>query len=62
MDELSLFCGDTVVLKGKRRKETIAIVLSDDACPNEKIMMNRVVRNNLKLRLGDIVKYVCVAQ
>lgn len=55
MDELQLFRGDTVLLKGKRRKETVCIVLSDDNCPNEKIRMNRVVRNNLRVRLSDIV-------
>ena len=43
MDELQLFRGDTVLLKGKRRKETVCIVLSDDKCPNDKIRMNRVV-------------------
>lgn len=55
MDELRLFRGDTVLLKGKRRKETVCIVLSDDNCPDEKIRMNRVVRNNLRVRLGDVV-------
>lgn len=55
MDELQLFRGDTVLLKGKRRKETVCIVLSDDSCPNEKIRMNRVVRNNLRVRLSDVV-------
>lgn len=55
MDELQLFRGDTVLLKGKRRKETVCIVLSDENVPNEKIRMNRVVRQNLRLRLGDIV-------
>lgn len=55
MDELNLFRGDTVVLKGKKRKETVCIVLSDETCPNDKIRMNRVVRNNLRVRLGDIV-------
>jgi transitional endoplasmic reticulum ATPase len=55
MDELGLFRGDTVLLKGKRRKETICIVLVDEECPNEKIRMNRVVRNNLRVRLSDIV-------
>jgi transitional endoplasmic reticulum ATPase len=55
MDELQLFRGDTVLLKGKRRKETVCIVLSDETCPNEKIRMNRVVRNNLRVRLSDIV-------
>ncbi|CAF0888916.1 unnamed protein product [Didymodactylos carnosus] len=56
MDELQLFRGDTVLLKGKRRKETICIVLGDDTCPNERIRMNRIIRNNLRVRLGDIVQ------
>jgi len=56
MDELSLFRGDTVILKGKRRKETICIALSDgDNSGNEKIRINRCVRNNLRVRLGDVV-------
>lgn len=56
MDELNLFRGDTVVLKGKKRKETVCIVLADDTCPNDRIRMNRVVRNNLRVRLGDVVR------
>jgi hypothetical protein len=28
MDELQLFRGDTVLLKGKRRKETVVFVVS----------------------------------
>ena len=56
MDELQLFRGDTVLLKGKRRKETVCLVLSDDTVAPEKIRMNRCVRNNLSVRLGDIVR------
>lgn len=56
MDELGLFRGDTVLLKGKKRKETVCIVLADETCPNDRIRMNRVVRNNLRVRLGDIVR------
>ncbi|KAK2724309.1 transitional endoplasmic reticulum ATPase-like [Artemia franciscana] len=55
MDELNLFKGDTVLVKGKKRKETICIVLSDDTITNEKIRMNRVIRNNLRVRLGDVI-------
>ena len=33
----------------------VCIVLSDDSVANEKIRMNRVVRQNLRVRLGDIV-------
>merc|ERR1712086_926633 len=47
--------GDSVLLKGKKRKETVCIVLSDDTVSTDKIRMNRVVRNNLRLRLGDVV-------
>lgn len=55
MEELQLFRGDTVLLKGKRRRETVCIVLYDETCPNEKIRMNRVVRNNLRVRLTDVI-------
>ncbi|ODN04425.1 Transitional endoplasmic reticulum ATPase TER94 [Orchesella cincta] len=55
MDALDIFRGDTVLLKGKRRRETVCIVLSDEKCPDDRIMMNRVVRNNLRVRLGDVV-------
>ena len=36
----------------------VCIVLSDDTVANEKIRMNRVVRQNLRVRLGDIVRLV----
>uniref|UniRef100_A0A286ZSB5 Transitional endoplasmic reticulum ATPase n=1 Tax=Sus scrofa TaxID=9823 RepID=A0A286ZSB5_PIG len=55
MDELQLFRGDTVLLKGKKRREAVCIVLSDDTCSDEKIRMNRVVRNNLRVHLGDVI-------
>ncbi|ETE65841.1 Transitional endoplasmic reticulum ATPase, partial [Ophiophagus hannah] len=55
MEELHLFRGDTVLMKGKKRRETVCIVLTDDSCQNEKIRMNRVTRNNLRVRLGDVV-------
>ncbi|XP_078285772.1 transitional endoplasmic reticulum ATPase-like isoform X2 [Rhinoraja longicauda] len=55
MDELQLFRGDTVLLKGKKRRETVCIVLSDDTCSEEKIRVSRVTRSNLRVRLGDVV-------
>lgn len=58
MDELQLFRGDTVLMKGKKRRETVCIVLSDDTCSDEKVRMNRVVRNNLRVRLGDVIRSV----
>jgi len=55
MEELQLFRGDTVLLRGKRRKDTVCIVLPDENTEDGKIRMNKVVRNNLRVRLGDIV-------
>ena len=43
MVKLQLYHGATVLIKGKRFKETVCIVLSDENCPDEKILMNRVV-------------------
>ncbi|KAG0484394.1 hypothetical protein HPP92_008473 [Vanilla planifolia] len=55
MEKLQLFRGDTILLKGKKRKDTICIALADDTCEEPKIRMNKVVRSNLRVRLGDVV-------
>ena len=55
MEELELFRGDTVLLKGKKRRDTVCIVLADESCEEPKIRMNKVVRKNLRVRLGDVV-------
>jgi len=55
MEELQLFRGDTVLIKGKRRKDTVCIVLADDTCEAGKIRMNKCIRKNLKVRLGDVI-------
>ena len=41
--------------QGKKRKDTVCIVLMDDTVEEAKIRMNKTVRNNLRVRLGDIV-------
>lgn len=55
MEELQLFRGDSVLLKGKKGKDTVCIVLSNDETEDANIRMNKVVRKNLRVRLGDIV-------
>eukprot|EP00929_Paragymnodinium_shiwhaense_P037309 TRINITY_DN198_c0_g1_i2.p1 TRINITY_DN198_c0_g1~~TRINITY_DN198_c0_g1_i2.p1 ORF type:complete len:825 (-),score=253.34 TRINITY_DN198_c0_g1_i2:232-2628(-) len=55
MEELNLFRGDNVLIKGKKRKDTVCIVLADEALDDGKIRLNKVVRKNLRVRLGDIV-------
>jgi len=55
MEELNLFRGDNVLIKGKKRKDTVCIVLADEALEDQKVRINKVVRKNLRVRLGDIV-------
>ena len=42
-------------IQGKKRKDTVCIVLTDDTVDESKIRMNKVVRKNLRVRLGDVV-------
>jgi hypothetical protein len=44
-----------MLLQGKKRKDTVCIVLSDESTDESKIRINKVVRKNLRVRLGDIV-------
>jgi transitional endoplasmic reticulum ATPase len=55
MDTLQLFRGDTVLVKGKKRKDTVLIVLADDDLDDGSARMNRVVRHNLRVKHGDVV-------
>ena len=55
METLSLFRGDTVLVKGKKRKDTVLIVLADDDLDDGSARMNRVVRHNLRVKHGDVI-------
>ncbi|XP_010035971.2 cell division control protein 48 homolog E [Eucalyptus grandis] len=55
MKKLQLFRCDTILVKGKKRKNTVCIVDADDTCEEPKIGMNEVVRSNLRVRVGDVV-------
>lgn len=48
MKELDLFSGDTVLLKGKKRKATVAVVHSDEAVAAARVQMTKVTRSNLR--------------
>lgn len=41
--------------QGKKRRDTVCIVLADETVDETKIRINKVVRKNLRVRLGDIV-------
>lgn len=48
MEELGLLSGDTVLLKGKKRKSTVAVVNSDDNVDDVRIQTTKVIRSNLR--------------
>eukprot|EP00754_Rhynchopus_humris_P025647 Rhum_TRINITY_DN14955_c3_g1::Rhum_TRINITY_DN14955_c3_g1_i1::g.130039::m.130039/K13525/VCP, CDC48; transitional endoplasmic reticulum ATPase len=54
-EELGLFRGDTVLLKGKRSKNTVCIVLEDETVEAGNIRMHKVTRKNIHVRLGDMI-------
>ncbi|RLN96676.1 hypothetical protein BBJ28_00012702, partial [Nothophytophthora sp. Chile5] len=55
MEELQLFRGDTVLIKGKKGHDTVCVVLQDETVDDANVRMNKVVRKNLRVRLGDVV-------
>ncbi|RPA77981.1 AAA ATPase [Ascobolus immersus RN42] len=55
METLQLFRGDTVLVKGKKRKQTVLLVLADDELDDSSARLNRVARNNLRVRHGDVI-------
>lgn len=55
MTELNFFKGDTILLKGKKRKDTVCVVTVDDTCDDLKILLTKVARHNLRVKLGDVV-------
>lgn len=59
MEELELFKGDTVLLKGKKNRSTVCIILPDDTTDDNSIRLNKGVRKNLRVKLGD---YVYISQ
>jgi len=56
MEELNLFRGDTVMLKGKKNRTTVCIALGEDnGTDDNTIRMNKCVRKNLRVKLGDYI-------
>lgn len=53
MEELKIYRGDTITIKGKKNKSTVVIVLEDPELPEGKIRLSKVTRLNACLKLGD---------
>lgn len=41
--------------RGKKRRDTVLICLSSDDVEEGRVQMNKVARNNLRVKLGDLV-------
>lgn len=55
LTELKIFKGEPVFLRGKKRHETLCIALVDPKLEDSKIRLNKVVRKNLRVRLGGTI-------
>ena len=55
MENLQLFRGDTVLVRGKKRRDTVLIVLADEELDDGSARINRVVRHNLRVKHGDVI-------
>lgn len=55
MNEMDIFQGDAILIKGKKRRESLFIVKRMDI-PDNKIVLVRDGCENLRVRVGDFVK------
>ncbi len=55
MKELKIYNGDPVLLRGKRRNTTLCIAIKDNTLDVSKVGVNKVVRNNLRVKTGDLL-------
>jgi transitional endoplasmic reticulum ATPase len=52
---LDFFRGQTILIKGKRRRDTVALIMNDDNVQIAKIQVGKVMRKNLRVYPGDVV-------
>lgn len=55
METLELSHGDTVLVKEKNGRDTVLAVVSNDELEDGYAYINRVVRDNLRVRQGDVI-------
>ncbi len=47
--------GDFVLLKGKKRKDTVCVAVPDETLDGAHVRLTKVVRGNLRVHLSDVV-------
>lgn len=54
MEELGVFNGDAVLLRGRRRRDTALLAVAEEGLPDNKIRVSKAARSNIHVKLGDI--------
>lgn len=55
MNELDLFRGDAVLITGNQNRETIGVVLVDETCSNDCLLINHVIQKNIGVHSDEFV-------
>lgn len=55
LTELGIDADSIIEIKGKRQKSTIGVVIPNEEVAEDNIQMNKIVRKNIRVRLGDQV-------
>ena len=56
MAEIGIFHGEAILLRGKGQREMACFAIAYDECQTENILINKAVRKNLSVNIGDIVR------
>jgi transitional endoplasmic reticulum ATPase len=60
MERLQLFRGDTVIVKGKKRRDTVLIVLADDDMEDNKAKINKGKYKGCILMFSHFLMIICL--
>jgi transitional endoplasmic reticulum ATPase len=55
MKDIKAESGDTILIKGKKNRDTVATAVTDDSTSKDSIRMTKVVRSNLRMKSGEFV-------
>ena len=55
IEQLKIFRDDHLLLKGRKRKDTVCIARASYSVGDHNIEMSNAVRKNLRVRLGDVI-------
>mmetsp|Transcript_11058 Transcript_11058/g.16589 ORF Transcript_11058/g.16589 Transcript_11058/m.16589 type:complete len:863 (-) Transcript_11058:30-2618(-) len=57
LNAIHFFKGDTILIKGKRKRTTICVCVPEATCAKGQVRLNKQTRRNLRVHLGDTVAF-----